>query len=165
MLESGINSSKTEPLKAFYSEKDGASCKALPKLIVIHLGRQSSSGAKLGPQAPDYVRVGLLISKAYTLLWQILLPDCSIPQLHQMALVVKNWPAWSGWGGSSAEGNGYPLQYSCLGNPMDRGAWRAAVHGVAESHNLETEQQQQQNIFRILKKNPTQRHKRISTVT
>ena len=31
------------------------------------------------------------------------------------------------------EGNGTPLQYSCLENPMDRGAWRAAVHGVAKS--------------------------------
>ena len=31
------------------------------------------------------------------------------------------------------EGNGTPLQYSCLGNPMDGGAWWAAVHGVAES--------------------------------
>ena len=31
------------------------------------------------------------------------------------------------------EGNGYPLQYSCLKNPMDRGAWRATVHGVAKS--------------------------------
>ena len=31
------------------------------------------------------------------------------------------------------EGNGTPLQYSCLENPMDRGAWQAAVHGVAES--------------------------------
>ena len=30
------------------------------------------------------------------------------------------------------EGHGTPLQYSCLGNPMDGGAWRAAVHGVAE---------------------------------
>ena len=30
------------------------------------------------------------------------------------------------------EGNGNPLQYSCLENPMDGGAWRAAVHGVAE---------------------------------
>ena len=30
------------------------------------------------------------------------------------------------------EGNGTPLQYSCLENPMDRGAWQAAVHGVAE---------------------------------
>ena len=31
------------------------------------------------------------------------------------------------------EGSGYLLQYSCLENPMDRGAWRDAVHGVAES--------------------------------
>ena len=31
------------------------------------------------------------------------------------------------------EGNGDPLQYSCLGNPMDRGAWRATVHGVTKS--------------------------------
>ena len=31
------------------------------------------------------------------------------------------------------EGNGTPLQYSCLGNPMDGGAWKAAVHGVAKS--------------------------------
>ena len=31
------------------------------------------------------------------------------------------------------EGNGTPLKYSCLENPMDRGAWKAAVHGVAES--------------------------------
>ena len=32
-------------------------------------------------------------------------------------------------------GNGYPFQYSCLENPMDRGAWRAAVHGVAKSQS------------------------------
>ena len=32
-----------------------------------------------------------------------------------------------------SEGNGNPLQYSCLENPMDGGAWRAAVHGVAKS--------------------------------
>ena len=31
------------------------------------------------------------------------------------------------------EGNGYPLQYSCLENSMDRGAWRATIHGVANS--------------------------------
>ena len=34
---------------------------------------------------------------------------------------------------SVGEGNGTPLQYSCLENPMDGGAWWAAVHGVAES--------------------------------
>ena len=32
----------------------------------------------------------------------------------------------------NGEGNGTPLQYSCLENPMDRGAWKAAIHGVAE---------------------------------
>ena len=31
------------------------------------------------------------------------------------------------------EGNGNPLQYPCLENPMDRGAWKATVHGVAKS--------------------------------
>ena len=34
---------------------------------------------------------------------------------------------------SPGEGNGYPLQYSCLENPMDRGAWWAIVHRVAKS--------------------------------
>ena len=34
-----------------------------------------------------------------------------------------------GWGRSPGEGNGNPLQYSCLGNTMDRGAWRARVYG------------------------------------
>ena len=38
-----------------------------------------------------------------------------------------------GSGRSSAEGNGNPLQYSCLENPMDRGAWRTIVHGVSKS--------------------------------
>ena len=38
-----------------------------------------------------------------------------------------------GSGGSSGEGNGNALQYSCLENPMDRGAWRATVHEVAQS--------------------------------
>ena len=38
-----------------------------------------------------------------------------------------------GLGRSPGEGNGNPLQYPCLENLMDRGAWRAAVHGVAKS--------------------------------
>ena len=51
---------------------------------------------------------------------------------------VKNSPANAGdmslipgSGRSPEEGNSNPLQYSCLGNPMDRGAWWAIVHGVA----------------------------------
>ena len=39
----------------------------------------------------------------------------------------------SGLGRFPGEGNGYPLQYSRLENPMDRGAWRATVHGVTNS--------------------------------
>ena len=38
-----------------------------------------------------------------------------------------------GSGRSPGEGNGNPLQYSCLENPMDRGAWWATAHGVAKS--------------------------------
>ena len=54
--------------------------------------------------------------------------------------MVKNLPASAGdsslipgLGRSPEEGNGNPLlQYSCLGNPKDREAWRAAVHGVSK---------------------------------
>jgi len=41
-----------------------------------------------------------------------------------------------GWRRSPGEGNGNPLQYSCLGNPVDRGAWWATVHGLAKSWTL-----------------------------
>ena len=60
-----------------------------------------------------------------------------------MSLVVKNPPANAGdardvglipgSGRSPGGGNGSPLLNSCLENSMDRGAWRATVHGVAES--------------------------------
>ena len=59
-------------------------------------------------------------------------------------LNVKNLHAKAGYSGlipglgsSPGEGNGNPPQYSCLGNPMNRGAWRATVHEVAESDTTE----------------------------
>ena len=63
-------------------------------------------------------------------------------ELMRASLVVqtvKNVPAMQGtwfdpWVGKiPGEGNGNPLQYSCLGNPMDRGAWWATVHGVSKT--------------------------------
>ena len=54
--------------------------------------------------------------------------------------VVKNLPSSAGDAGSipgsgrsPGGGNGNPLQYSCLGNPVERGAWRATVHEVSKS--------------------------------
>ena len=66
-----------------------------------------------------------------------------------VALVVKNLPANAGdirdaslipgLGRSPGGGHGNPLQYSCLENPMDRGAWWAAVHWIAKSLSDPTE--------------------------
>ena len=54
--------------------------------------------------------------------------------------MAKNLPAIAGdmglipgLGKSPGEGNGHPLQYSCLENSMDRGVWQAIVHGVTKS--------------------------------
>ena len=69
---------------------------------------------------------------------------CQINPSHFCSLTPKNLPANTferdagttpGWGRSLGEGNGNPLQYSCLENPKDRGAWWAIIHGIEkESH-------------------------------
>ena len=65
------------------------------------------------------------------------------PRASLVAQQKKNLPANAGDGGSipgsgrsPGEGNGNLLQYSCLENPMDRGAWRAIVHGVAKESDI-----------------------------
>ena len=67
--------------------------------------------------------------------------------------MVKNLPAnagdadsIAGLGKSPGEGNGKPLQYSCLGKPMDRGACRTTLLGITKELDTATKQQQQQSF-------------------
>ena len=72
--------------------------------------------------------------------------------------MVKNPPAKQeivgsipGLGGSPGEGSSNPLKYSCLGNPIDRGAWWASVHSVTMSrHSLATEEPSEGYIVSLL---------------
>ena len=75
--------------------------------------------------------------------WRILAPTVEHTRASLCSSMVKNPPASagdmgsiSGPGRSPGKGNGTPLQYSCLGNPTDRGAWWDTVHGVAKKSNM-----------------------------
>ena len=61
----------------------------------------------------------------------VIFPDSSASK--ESSCNVGDLGSIPGVGRSPREGHGNPLQYSCLENPMDRGAWRATVHGVTES--------------------------------
>ena len=77
------------------------------------------------------------------------IPTCLHVESFPGGSVVKNMPASTGdvgsipgSGRSPGEAKGNPLQYSCLGNPMDRGAWWATVRGLQRvGHDLMTKQQ------------------------
>ena len=58
-------------------------------------------------------------------------PDVSAEK--DLPAMQETWVRSLGWENPSGEGNDNPLQYSCLENPMDGGAWWATVHGVAKS--------------------------------
>ena len=87
-----------------------------------------------------FVRISQL---SHFLLVLLIFPSSSIIRDSQVLLVVKNLPANAGdrrdkgsipgSGRSPGGGHGNPLQYSCLENPKDKGAWWATVHKVAKS--------------------------------
>ena len=66
--------------------------------------------------------------------------DSLVAQLvKKSAFNTRDLGSIPGWERHSGEGNGNPLQYSCLENPMDRGAWQATIPGVARvRHDLAT---------------------------
>ena len=78
-------------------------------------------------------------------MWKKFWKDIKPLGASQVALMVKNTPANAGdirdvgliprWGKAPGEGIDNPLQYFYLGNPVDRRAWQAAVHGVAVRHD------------------------------
>ena len=93
----------------------------------------------------------------------------------QVALVVKNLPSNAGdvrdmgsipgLGRSPGGGNGNPLQYSCLENPMDRGAWQATVHGIAKSQTQLSNNSINKNTEQKLSYGKIHQHKNIETHT
>ena len=82
-----------------------------------------------------FLRISLVI---LSLLWfhknfRIICSNSGGVEVKASACNVGDLGSIPGLGRSPGEGNGNPLQYSCLENPMDGGAWWAAVHGVTES--------------------------------
>ena len=117
--------------------------------LVWYLGklqktRQCACGRAPGPQMLAHREENELLSKA-------MVSSVSLG-MYLVYIRPKSFPGGSddkesacnagdpglnpGSGRSPGEGNGNPLQYSCLENPMDRGAWRATVSGVVESQTL-----------------------------
>ena len=64
----------------------------------------------------------------------LVLPGSSVGKSAYNAGDIRDAGSILGSGRSPGKGNSNPLQYSCLENPMDRGAWWATVHGVPKSH-------------------------------
>ena len=90
-----------------------------------------------------FIKKHLYLSELRHYLFHILIFHLLEGRASQVAQMVKHLPAmWKTGlipesGRSSGEGNGNPLQHSCLEISMDGGAWQAVVHGAAESNTTE----------------------------
>ena len=110
-----------------------------------YIGRENSSPStqdycqflsQLGPKSENSAGVlGIVLTVLHAFTWT--------DRVSQVALVVKNLPANArdirdagsipGLGRSPGGGHSNPFQYSCLENPMNRGAWQVRVHGVTKN--------------------------------
>ena len=84
----------------------------------------------------ECVCIGVVRERACVWHWEVLSAVGGFPggsAGKESACNVGDLGPIPGLGISPGEGKGYPLQYSCLENPMDRGAWWATVHGVAKN--------------------------------
>ena len=95
----------------------------------------------------------LAVTRSPYILWVV---TCSFGPPWWLSCKESTWQcrrhtgSIPGSGNFPGEGNGSPLQYSCLENPMDRGAWPATVQGVIRvSHNLATKQQQKYKYITV----------------
>ena len=115
-------------------------------------GLVPETGSDESSQLPTFLKLGQLVLQSWRGTWVVpqhpagsflsICSPCSLFQASLVAQTVKNLPArletWVrslGQGRAPGEGNGNPLCYSCLENPMARGAWRATVHGVTRSRS------------------------------
>ena len=86
------------------------------------------------PSLGDLPDLGIESELSYCVLSTGGFPDSSVGK--ESSYSARDPGSIPGSGRSPGEENGSPLQYSCLGNPMDRGAWQAAVHGVAKELDI-----------------------------
>ena len=92
---------------------------------------------QINQKNPQDLLAGTMSISFTTLSTEFGLPGGSV--LKSLPASAGNLSLTPGLGRSPGEGNGNPLQYSCLENPMDREAWGATVYGVARvGHNLAT---------------------------
>ena len=129
------------------------------KTLVIKMLMSSEHGMhKVRPATKErkYKKVAIKVTE----LKNITIAEKNTLEGFSKGLVVENLPANAGdvrdagsipgLGRSPGGGHGNPFQYSCLENPMDRGAWREAVHRVMQSDTTEaTGQQELQNAFKL----------------
>ena len=147
-----------------------ALCRGPPSFIKAKSGQSNPTHLPSNQATTECKKRGMTVKSFYfefyflfSLEYQFSSVAQSCPTLRPLGLQHTRLPWWlSRWrihlpnagdtgdsgsipgsGRSPGEGNGNPLQYFCLGNSMDRGAWRPTVHGVARAgHDLVTKPQQ-----------------------